>query len=84
MEPSTILGEIAAATTTGGRACPVALLLEQSTTEEREALDAALADPLRYSAPAIASVFRRRHPEITVHAKAVNLHRKGECRCRGR
>lgn len=81
MEPSTILGEIASETTTGGRACPVFTLLSTSTPEERDALVTALADPARYSSPAIARVFRRRYPEVTVHPKAVSAHRRGDCRC---
>ena len=81
MEPSTILGEIADETTTGGRACPVSILLSTSSLEERDALTTALADPARYSSPAIARVFRRRYPQVTVHAKAVTAHRRGDCRC---
>lgn len=81
METNTILAEIAAEVTSGGRACSVRTLSETITPEEREALEAALADPAKYPASVVANYFRRRYPSIPLHPKSVLSHSRGQCRC---
>lgn len=81
METNTILAEIASQVSSGGRACSVRTLSETISQEEREALEVALADPVKYPASVVANYFRRRYPQIPLHHKSVITHRRELCRC---